>query len=262
MLPAFALSRPTTVQGALELIDEDRVPYWGGTELLLAMRVGLLRPDVLVDLKRIPELRRIAVDGEELVIGAGCSHAELAASPIVRDAARLLAEVESGVGNVRVRSQGSVGGNLCFAEPRSDVAAVLIAMDASVELRTAGGSRNVAVRDFVLGPYWTDREPHELLTTIRVPLPAADGVYRRFRTSERPTVAVAAVRRASGVRVVIGAVSDRPYVVDAGSPAEIDVDEIGLAIDPTPDLAGSVRYKRHVTTVCLRRALRELEGDA
>lgn len=259
MLPVFALSRPKTVDQALLLINEDHVPYWGGTELLLAMRVGLLRPEALVDLKRVPELRRIAVEDDQLIIGAGCTHVELAGNPIVRDAARLLAEVESGVGNVRVRSQGSVGGNLCFAEPRSDVAAVLIAMDASVELRSTDRTRTMTVREFVLGPYWTDRQPNELLTCIRVPLPAANGVYRSFRTSERPTVAVAAVRRRDGVRVVVGAVTDRPLVVDAATAAQVDVEEIGRSIDPTPDLAGSVRYKRHVTTVCVQRALNDLE---
>ena len=108
MLPAFSIARPGTLAGALELIDDDRIPYWGGTELLLAMEMGLLRPDVLVDLKGVAELTGIALDGDELVIGAGSTHAEVARSEVVREHAALLATASAKIGNARIRAQGTV----------------------------------------------------------------------------------------------------------------------------------------------------------
>lgn len=259
MLPAFALQRPATLDEALELIDDDAVPYWGGTELLLAMKMGLYRPDVLVDLKRLPELTGIRLTGDGLIIGAGVSHAEIARSPLVAEHAELLAVGSRTVGNARVRAQGTIGGNLCFAEPRSDVATVLTALDARVRLRSADDAREVAVPDFVLGAFYADRTPRELLVEVVVALPAPVGVYLRFQTGERPTVTVALVRRpAGGYRVVVGAVAEVPFVVDVESLDDLDAAQIAADIDPIADLAGQEDYKRHVTTVYVERAVAAL----
>src|SRR5262245_34013181 len=100
------------------------------------MRMGLLTPSGLVDLKRIPELRDITMAEGALVIGAGATHDNVARNQVVRSQAPLLAEVEDMVGNARVRAQGTVGGNLCFAEPRSDVIALLTAFEATLVLRS------------------------------------------------------------------------------------------------------------------------------
>jgi carbon-monoxide dehydrogenase medium subunit len=261
VLPPFAIERPESLEQALALIDDDRIPYWGGTELLLAMKMGLLRPDTLVDLKRLPEFSGVRVDSGVLVIGAGATHDEVARAGVVAEHVPLLVSVEQGVGNARVRAQGTVGGNLCFAEPRSDLATVLVALDATVRLVSSSGERTVPVREFVLGAYWTAREPNELLVDIRIPLPAATGVYLKFQTVERPTVSVAAVRRgATGGRLVIGAVSEIPYVLDADDLASVDAEGLADQIEPIPDLTGSVRYKRHVTGVYIGRAIAALNG--
>jgi carbon-monoxide dehydrogenase medium subunit len=260
-LPPFTLHRPSTAAEAVALLDDDCVPYSGGTELLLAMRMGLMRPAALVDLKRIPELSAIRVEGGALVIGAGASHDTIAHDPLVAEHVALLATAERLVGNARVRAQGSIGGNICFAEPRSDVATVLVAVDATLRLLGRGGARTVSAAAFFLGPYWTAREPDELLTAVSIPLPAPSGVYLKFQTVERPTVAVAAVRREPGVRVVVGAVGELPVVSDHASVADVDPAAIAAAIEPVADLTGSERYKRHVTEVYVHRALAAL-GDA
>lgn len=261
MLPPFSIQRPGSLRAALDLLDEDRIPYWGGTELLLAMEMGLLRPDVLVDLKGVEELTGIGVDDAELVIGAGTSHARIARSPLVREHARLLAIAESGVGNARVRAQGTIGGNLCFAEPRSDVATVLMALGGTVRLVGPTTERTVPVQEFVLGPYWTAREPHEVLVDVRVPLPTpAVGVYLKFQPTERPTLAVAAVRRGEGARLVIGAVAEVPLVVDIEDLDDVDVHGIVARVEPVADLTGATDYKSHVTAVYVRRALDGLRG--
>lgn len=261
MLPPFAIEHPAELADALGLLSEDAVPYWGGTELLLGMKMGLLRPRSLVDLKRLAELGGLRRGGDQLVIGAGVTHDELARSPLVRELAPMLADVEGRVGNARVRAQGSIGGNLCFAEPRSDVATVLRALDASVRLASARGERLLPVGEFVQGAYWTARAENEIVVDVRVPLPAPRGVYLKFQITERPTVAVAAVDRgADGIRVVVGAVGEVFRSFDAGRAADLDPDEIAAAIEPVPDATGSARYKRHLTSLHVRRAVDLLEG--
>jgi aerobic carbon-monoxide dehydrogenase medium subunit len=261
MLPPFSIQRPGSLVAALELVDDDRIPYWGGTELLLAMEMGLLRPDVLVDLKSVEELRGIGLDGADLVIGAGTTHAEIARSGVVSEHAGLLATASAKVGNARVRAQGTIGGNLCFAEPRSDVATVLMALEGRVRLATGSGTRTMSVEEFVLGPYWTAREPHEVLVDVRVPLPTPDvGVYLKFQPAERPTVSIAAVRRGIGARVVIGAVAEVPLVVHVADLAQVDVPGIVAGVEPVEDLTGAADYKLHVTEVYVRRALEGLRG--
>lgn len=264
MLAPFELRRPRTVDEAIELLGEDVSPYCGGTELLLAMKMGLLAPATLVDLKRVDALRGLGLQeadgGVELVIGAATTHAEVAASGLVRTRLPVLASAENGVGNARVRAQGSIGGNLCFAEPRSDITTVLSALDAAVVLASARGVRRVPVSEFLLGAYWCAREPDELLTEIRVPLPASPGAgnYVKLQLSERPTVGVVALRRGEGVRLGIGAVGDKPLLIDAADPDAIDFDGLVDQLEPLDDLAGSVRYKKHVTVVYAKRALAAL----
>jgi carbon-monoxide dehydrogenase medium subunit len=259
MLPAFALARPRSLDAALAALSEDDVPYSGGTELLLAMRAGLHRPRTLVDLKGVPELHGIGVDAGELRIGATTTHDELARDQVVREHAPLLGRVAAGIGNARVRAQGTVGGNLCFAEPRSDLVPALIALDASVVLTGPDDERRVAVADFVLGAYWTLREPGELLREVRVPLRPVRATYVKLRISERPSAGVAVGRAADGAcRVVVGCVGEVPVVRDHDSAADVDAEAIAASVDAVEDLTGSAEYKRHLVAVLIRRAMGEL----
>ena len=262
MLPAFEVLRPVSVDEAVGLLDEDNIPYWGGTELLLAMKMGLLVPDGVVDLKRISELRTIRCEADRLVIGAGATHEEVANNASVRSVCPLLSDVESRVGNARVRAQGTIGGNLCFAEPRSDIATILMALDGQVTLRSSGGIRVVPIAEFMLGAYWTAREPGELLVDVWLLLPSATGVYLKFQVTERPTVGVAAVVLPGGstCRLVIGAVGELPRVFDFPNWESVDAGALAEAVEPVPDLTGSVEYKRHVTAVFIRRAIAAIEG--
>ena len=125
-----------------------------------------------------------------------------------------------------MRATGTIGGNLAFAEPRSDVSTVLIALGARVALADASGSRHVPLVDFLHGAYETDLQPGELLLRVDVPLGAADvGVYRKVTITERPVVGVAVAR----------------------------LRETGTWRDVMADLSGSEDYKRHLTEVTVRR---------
>lgn len=267
MLPPFRLVRPRSLSEALDAINEDKVPYCGGTELLLAMRAGLARPEALVDIKQIPELTgvRLDTDGPRVVvIGSVERHMDLALHPVIRQNLPMLAEVEGRVGNARVRAQGSIGGNLCFAEPKSDVAPALVAYGAEVLLTGPADRRTVAVQDFVAGPYWADKEPEELLVDIRVPVPGdrTRAVYLKYQITERPTVGVALLHDpdANVCRLVVGAVGEVQTLWTFAEPAEIEPEAIAEELDPTPDLTGSERYKKHVSAVFIRRALDALEA--
>lgn len=266
MLPPFRLVRPETLDEALDALGEDEVPYCGGTELLLAMRAGLHRPEALVDVKRIPELAGIVVDDGHLVLGAAERHMDVAANPLVLRHTPMFARLEHAVGNARVRAQGSLGGNLCFAEPKSDVGTALIALRATVTLASAESRREITVEDLIAGPYFADKESNELLVDIRVPLPGDDvtATYLKYQTMERPTVGVALThdRAAQESRLVIGAVGEVPMAWTFGSLDEIDADAIADEIDPTPDLTGSERYKRHITGVYVRLAVEALSRKA
>jgi carbon-monoxide dehydrogenase medium subunit len=115
------------------------------------------------------------------------------------------------------------------------------------------------VPDFVLGAFYADRTPREILVEVVVPLPAPIGVYRKYQTLERPTVVVALVHRAAGgYRAVVGAVAEVPLVVDVATLDDIDAEEIAERIDPIADLTGQEDYKRHVTKVYVERAVAAL----
>lgn len=267
VLPAFELHRPSTIAEAVDLVSWDDLPYVGGTELLLAMKAGLLNPRSLIDLKHIPELATISTDDGWLDIGATVTHQEATGSSVVADAVPELPMVLSRVGNPRVRWSGTLAGNLCFAEPKSDVIPFLIALDGEISLASKSGSRRLPVRDFIVGPYFTSRTQDELLTQIHVPVDADRvGTYLKYQVMERPTVGVAAVRTRSGgaptTRVVVGAAGELPVAHDVAG-AEPDpqefVDAITEQLEPVGDLTGSPDYKRHVTGVFVRRALDQLE---
>ena len=267
VLPPFELHRPETIDEVVQLVSWDDLPYVGGTELLLAMRAGLLNPRSLIDLKGVEGLSTISAPNGSVRIGAAVTHQRAADDDVVSSKLPELAPVLRHVGNPRVRSSGTLAGNLCFAEPKSDVIPFLIALDATVTLVSTAGSREMPVRDFIVGPYFTARTEHELLTWIDIPIVAGRrGTYLKYQVMERPTVGVAAVRFDDDgrvtTRVVVGAAGELPVVHDV---AEADPNRSDIAtavaqrLEPIDDLTGSAEYKRHVTAVYVERALERLE---
>lgn len=278
-LPTFKLHRATTVDEATAVLDhhgDDAAIYCGGTELLLAMKLGYAPYGQLVDIKPIDELRGITADGD-LWIGANTTHRQMEQHADIRDRWAGIAEMATSVGNLRVRNVGTVGGNLCFAEPHSDPATALLAANASLECRRGGEHpRTVAMSDFVVGPFQTAMGPGELLLGVRVP-PLADGallLHRKIKFHERAAATVALScrihdNRIDHVRVAVGAVGNQPALVPAAGalvgevaadalPAPV-VDDLGDAAvtagRPVTDAYGSADYKSHLLRVLVRRTL-------
>jgi len=287
VLRPFEIHQPATTAEASRLsarYGDEAAFYAGGTELLLAMKEGLLRYRHLIDLKTIPGLCGIECDsaGNALCVGALATHRTIERSPAVAEHLPLLAEVERGVANIRVKHMGTIGGNLCFAEPRADPGTLCAACDATVRLDGASGTRQMTIEEFFVGPYETSRAPDEVLTEIRLPRfgPRTQGAYMKFGVHERPTLGVAVVLTLSAdgavvadARVAVGCVNPRPTRLreaeDAArgrSVADLlrTVDEVAaaseLALTPVSDVHGSAEYKTAMTKVFVRRALRTACG--
>jgi carbon-monoxide dehydrogenase medium subunit len=276
-LPPFELHRVSTVEEATEQLAEhgdDAALYCGGTELLLLLKLGFASVGHLIDVKGIEEICGVRADDGALVIGAGVTHREVERDPIVRERLPALAEMESRVANLRVRNVGTLGGNLCFSDPHSDPATFLLALDAELECRRGGSApRRIPLADFVVGPYQTALEPGELLTSIRVPLPAGGMriVHRKFRFHERPAATVTCGVRAEGdsiheARVAVGSVGVRPVrvteaerlLVAEGVEAIARAgEEAATVAGAVEDANGSVEYKENLVRVMVERALRE-----
>lgn len=259
-LPSFDHLRPEDLDEAMAASADGATLYCGGTELLAAMAMGLLRPDRLATLRAIPSLRDVTLIDGTLRIGATATHRDVARSDLVVAAAPLLADVARRVGNVRVRSTGTIGGNLAFAEPRSDVSCALAALDAQVVVSNATTTRSQAIEDFIVGPYETTLDAGEVLVAVELAAAATDvAVYHKLVVSERPIVGVAITRRrSSGMwRLVVGAVGSTMTIIDTGSLDAVDAAIIAGDVDVSADLSGSERYKRAVTRVVIERSRSE-----
>jgi carbon-monoxide dehydrogenase medium subunit len=276
MLQPFRLHEPTSVSEASALLaqyGESARLYAGGTELLLVMKEGLLHYERLINIKTIPNLAGWRFDDDGLRIGAATTHRMLERSAEVRSRFPALARLEAHVANVRVREVGTLGGNLCFAEPHADPGTLLLVYDASVRLERRGNTRTLPVEQFFVGPFEVALEEDELLTDILVPrLPAhSAAAYTKFGLLERPSVGVGVAVTAvpdgvREVRVAVGCVGPTPRRVReaeallggrdiAGVRAVLrQAGELaGQAAEAVSDLHGSAEYKAYMVGVLLRR---------
>ena len=224
MLPhPFQHHRPQRLEEAIDLLGrfgDEGALYAGGTELLLAMKARVLRYEHLIDIKRIEALRGVQETDDAIVVGALSSHLALARSPLIRSVLPAYARLSDNIANIRVRAQGTLGGNLCFAEPHADPPTLLCALDASLGLVGPEGARSVAMGDFIEGEFTTVRGPAEILRDIRIPLPprGARFAYHSFGHLERPAVSVAVGYVPEGgaarYRIFAGALTSRPTELD------------------------------------------------
>ena len=280
MLQSLQLIQPTTVQEASRAVmefGEKAKLYAGGAELLLLLRNGLVDAEVLVDVKKIERLHRVTLVGDTLRIGACVTHHALATSALVREHAPSFAYAESQVANVRVRNQGTLGGNLAFNDPHSDPGTVLLVHNTSVTIGNAKGERRLALEDFFVDMYATALEASELLLEVEIPsLPAGmNSSYLRLHRYQRPTLGVAvAARIASGIideaRLAVGCVGPKAQrltelegKIKGATLSEakkiVAEEKITLRdlLRPVDDLLGSAEYKLYMTGVMLGDALEQ-----
>jgi carbon-monoxide dehydrogenase medium subunit len=280
MLGSLQLLQPTTVDeasGALRDFGERGKIYAGGAELLLLMRHGLLQSEILVDVKKIERLHGMTWNDGALSVGACVTHHTLETHPLVQEHAPSFAYAESQVANVRVRNQGTLGGNLCFNDPHSDPGTVLLVHNAAVTLRSQRGERQIPLREFFLDVYETALEPDELMLDVQIP-PLPGGMissYLRLHRYQRPTLGVAAaVKMNDGVvaesRLAVGCVGPKAQRL-AELEAKLNGNSTSDAkrilaeqktylrdvLRPVDDLLGSADYKLYMTGVLLGDALEQ-----
>jgi Aerobic-type carbon monoxide dehydrogenase, middle subunit CoxM/CutM homologs len=279
MLRRFRLEEPTSVAEVSELLgrfgDSAKI-YAGGTELLLAMKEGLVQYERLVNIKGVAGLNEVKQNNGEVHIGALCTHRELENSPLAKEKLPSLVKLEENVANVRVRQVGTLGGNLCFAEPHADPGTLLIAFGAHLVAEKGDGKREIPAESFFVDAYETALEPDEVLTRIVVPVPAQpSGIcYMKFGYLERPSVGVAvAVKLNSGktaiddIRIAVGCAGPASKRVaeaeaflkgksldDATQKIPEAGETAGRVSQAISDLHGAQDYKEHIIQVLLKRS--------
>ncbi|MGZ4656935.1 MAG: FAD binding domain-containing protein [Blastococcus sp.] len=229
----FSYARPGSLAEAYDLLDTveaaDVRMIVGGTDLIVGLQSGKVRPRLVVDLKHLTDLRPgIRETGGRLSIAAPTSLTDVIADERIRAAFPALVEAASTVGSVQIRNRASLTGNICNASPAFDTATALLVHDADVVLSSRTGDRRVPVADFVLGPRRTDLRPGEIATAVELPLPAAPLGTKFARLTRRRGVDLATLSLCCAVgagraRFAFGAVAPRPFVVD---------DDSGVLADP------------------------------
>jgi carbon-monoxide dehydrogenase medium subunit len=278
--------RARSVDHALELLarfgPESRV-LAGGHSLIPMMKLRLAQPETLIDINGVSGLSRITVADGQLRIGALVRHAQLLASPLAGRHFPILHDAEQVIADPIVRNWGTIGGSLCQADPSEDLSAAFGALRAIAVIQGRDGPRQVPVREFHLGPYETVVAPDELLTELRVPIPASGGgsayekVARRVGDWSVAAAGAMLVLDAGGAVAEVGiglaAVGARHFVAAGaedflrGGPAgEATFARAGQIAaehcEPAADQRGPVDYKRHLTGELTTRALRRAAARA
>jgi aerobic carbon-monoxide dehydrogenase medium subunit len=286
MIPAgFDYHAPRSVGDAIKLLGSlgsDAKLLAGGHSLLPMMKLRFAQPSALIDLGRIPELRGIGQEGSELRIGAMTTENDLLRSALLAEKVPLLVEGAGWIADPQVRYKGTIGGDISHGDPGNDHPALMLALDASFVLNGPGGERVVKADGFFLGLYSTQAGPDEILTQIRIPIPAVGSgwSYQKLKrkVGDFATAATAVLLQMSAgsvAKVSIGLTNVGPTPLKAraaetflaGKPIdETTLNEaarLAMSIcEPTPDQRGDVAYKTAMCGEMTRRALRAAHARA
>lgn len=270
MIPAaFDYVRAGSVAEAVGLLaaDEDAKLLAGGHSLVPLMKLRLAAPSQLVDVGKIAGLSYVRNAGDHIAIGALTRHCALAADPVIRSEAGLLAAAAAEIGDPQVRHRGTIGGSVAHGDPASDLPAALLALDASYLVTGQAGDRTISAARFHLGFLQTALQPAEVLTEIRVPIGARRFVFRKFRAraSDWALVGVAATSGPAGVRIGLVNMGATPLrarqaeaAVAAGQPPANAARLAAEDTTPPDDLGASAGFRRHLARVLVGQALTEL----
>jgi carbon-monoxide dehydrogenase medium subunit len=282
MFPAaFEYHRPASVQEAVALLEQsggDAKVLAGGHSLLPLLKLRLAEPKALIDIGRLPGMTGIQLQRGDLVIGSLTTHATIATSAEVKQAAPLLAEAANVIGDQQVRNRGTIGGSLAHADPAGDFPAVILALEAQMKAVGPGGERTIPAADFFVDMLTSALGESEILTEVRIPaLPAGAGTaYLKMDhpASHYALCGVAAIVQlgASGtveqVRVGITGVGPKAYrateVENALRGQSASAESVEQAsqhaangVDALGDIHASTEYRSHLARVFAKRALNE-----
>lgn len=281
LLESVEYTRPRNLDEALRALAsrEGAAVLAGGQSLVNVLKNRVASVDLLVDVSRLDELRRIEVGADGgLEIGACVTYDELERSDDIRGAQPMLASAAGHIEDRQIRNRGTIGGNCCLSDPSNNLPPLLIALGATMNVQGPGGGRQVLAEDFFFGYFMPALEPGEILRSISIPPLAADaGVgYQALSVGHDSKAIVRAAAHVRGgdtiedARVVLSVVGPRPIRHSAmenllnGAPASAETVERaseavgdGDGLEPISDAHGSADYRRRVARVLARRAVYE-----
>ena len=285
MLPAaFEYHRPETLDEALTLLSahgDDGKVLAGGQSLIPLMKLRFAAPGHLIDINRVPGLDGLQETDGQLRIGALTRHATLEHSDLLKSRYPVMAQAAPMISDPIVRNLGTIGGSLAHADPAGDWGSVMLALGATVLVRSPNAERELPIGEFLQDTFTTALQPDEILTEIRVPQPGArsGGAYLKMerKVGDFATVAVGvhlelsngAIGKAGIALTAVGSknieAKEAADSLAGAEPTEEAFAEAGrlaaAAADPTSDVRGSADYKRHIVEVFVRRGLaRALES--
>jgi len=283
MIKNFEYFAPKTVEEALSLLTRYREEckiIAGGQSMLILMKQGLIASEYIIDIKGISALDYIDYDKNEgLRIGSLTTHRAIEISPLIQNGFSVLAEMEQNIASVETRNWGTIGGNLCHADPAGDPAPVLIVLKGKLKMVSSNGERTMAAEDFFKDYFDTALQADEILTEIQVPnsLPRTGTSYRKFSLLEGDYALISAAvsitlgakdDTCSDAMIVLGAAGPVPMRARQAEKALIGkeikdnlLQEAGKAASeearPISDMHASEEYRREVIEVLVKRAAGE-----
>ena len=237
----------------------------GGQSLLPMLSMRLARPKVVVDIMHLPELRKIANDGDNIRIGAAVRQAELMAWPALAQSQPLLAAALPWIGHAQTRSRGTVCGSIAHADPSAELPLVLLALGGTVQLSSRRARRSVPAREFFTGMMSTARAPDELIEAITIPVrrDKHGTAFQEFgcRHGDFAIVSCAAVVSDKTVRLAVGGVADTPMCRDfptlCDNALDDALDAFAWELDARDDLHATARYRRELVRRMGRATIEE-----
>jgi len=280
-LKDFQYTAPNTVEDATRLLSEhgSRAKILaGGTDIIVQLREGMCEADVVVDIKKIPELVQYQYASDSgLTLGAAVSCCNLYEDSQLADLYGALADSSHIIGGWQIQSRASVGGNLCNASPAADCIPALIALNATAHITGPDGERQVAVEDFCISPGTNILDDGEFLISLHIPAQSANmaSAYERFIPRNEMDIAVVGVGswvslddagRITAARISLGAVAATPLFAAAASdhligkePTEENFAQAGELAQqiatPITDMRGTAAYRTHLVAVLVKRTL-------
>jgi len=287
MIPgSFAYHRPASVKEAVALLAElgdGARAIAGGHSLIPMMKLRLATPDHLVDLAGVADLKGIRADGNDIVIGVMTTQHDMVASNLLASKIPILRETSLVIADPQVRYVGTLGGNVANGDPGNDMPAVMLCLGATYHVAGKGGERRIAAREFYQGAYFTALEPGEILTAIRIPVPAAGHGYAyqklKRKIGDYATAAAAVVLAMNrngevgsasigltnvaetplwaeeAAKILVGSTLDAATVKRAAAAAE-------AIASPASDTRGPKQYRIKMAGVMLARALARAQERA
>jgi CO/xanthine dehydrogenase FAD-binding subunit len=250
---------PTSLEEALRLKAEhpEARPIQGGTDLMVELNFDRARPDTMLNLNELGELRGWSREDGSLRLASGLTYAEIEHGPL-RDVLPALAEASRTVGSPQIRNRGTIGGNLGTSSPAGDALPPLLIEGAEVECASVRGTRRLPLGEFVTGVKRNALEPDELITAVYLTPSNDPSTFMKIGPRNAMVIAVVSLAVSAGdeLRASFGSAAPRPVLVTAPRD-EVDTfpERVAAAASPIDDVRGSEAYRRHALQVLTRRAL-------